>query len=1416
MIIHVLDRQFNTLTAMDNSLPGAIHFFNDNFHIFLESVSTLELSVTKSNPDIQYLIVGNYLQFNYQGNDYLMTIRVVDETDFQIDIEAESLTFDLLNESVGEYSATAPRSIEAYLNDILVDSDVVIGLNEVRSSTRTLSWEGDATVLERLKSIVNYFGAEFEIITELNNDRSLKQLTLNIYKEYSESGSNHGVGADRTDITLEVGKNVSSVRKKVDATEIFTSIKPTGNDGLTISSIEEYLYDSNRNLQFYTKKGSPRIYAPMANSLYGRKNAEQGGYIDNSAYTFDTDDVKTLYGNALSQLKKYCEPATTYEVEGYYELNIGDTVSINDFNFSPPLLLEARVAEMEVSFTDPAQNKTVFSNYVAFDSAISSDLLKQLEALKNKVGTVVSDVAVIEITANTAKETADSAKDTATSANNNANQAKDTANTANNTANNAANQAAAANKKVSEFEKTLNDTKDAVGALETDFADQQQALQDAVNKANEIEINVSGVLADVTSINNDIDSINADISTINSTVSSVSSKANEAYSKAQAVEGKTVTLEKSVDGLTGRLTAVETTSTSTTKKLNELEVTVDGQKQTLATVQTTANSALSKANVLETTVDGVKTTITSVQEDILNSDYSNIIPNSKGDSTKGYVVWGGGNFSTDGTQIAVIKGTATTSYGIQTDYLIADVEKDATYTLQLEVGSFYNTSVLDYCFLIYDDGQGNQKLPDIPVFSGSASFYTRSITFKPVRSGKVRVLLAVNLAATSASTGFRIKNLMMFKGESSIRAWQPAYSDMATVSKVNQVEATVDGVKTTVASVKTTADSALSKATTTEATVNGLKTTISSVETTANSALTKANTAQSTADGNKATISSVKTTADTALSKATQTETTVNGLKTTVSSVETTANNALTKATQVEQTASGIRQTVTEVQSALDLTDIKARIAGGKILNPDPIFNNALSNFYGYGTDSTGTAPELVITTDSALKMPSGNNRALRVKANGKAKSGPGYGGFEYRITSRANGKFVVRFTASLKIGKRFQYAMNNTGDGRKVTWLTSYEGTSSWTEYAYLVECGSTGTFSTFGHLYTMDSNGGAAETGSWYWYVDKYEFIDITASQQSQITQLATDINLKVSKGDLISQINIEAGKTLIQTGKLYLDAATVTFSGQAFIPVASIKDLTADAIKVGTLTGMTINGGKITGAEFINATEYDVSGGKLTATNTIAGKITMVWKQKTGTMNGLLTIAPDALQSDYYSDAAKSQRVGTWSLSSGSLIVGQGNAGINTFKGASLGPNGLGMADPKFTPTYGEVNLTYQDLMVMPATQITPASGFTIYSSSTTNMPVAMRNGRTIQLAGAFKNNSSIATSADEVLMGTLPVWARPARPCNFIVQGSGMNKYLLTIRPDGTVNLARYGSGSSYETIGAGSWLNIACLYAAGNM
>lgn len=87
------------------------------------------------------------------------------------------------------------------------------------------------------------------------------------------------------------------------------------------------------------------------------------------------------------------------------------------------------------------------------------------------------------------------------------------------------------------------------------------------------------------------------------------------------------------------------------------------------------------------------------------------------------------------------------------------------------------------------------------------------------------------------------------------------------------------------------------------------------------------------------------------------------------------------------------------------------------------------------------------------------------------------------------------------------------------------------------------------------------------------------------SQITQLKDDINLRVAKGDVISQINQEAGgNTLIQVsngkGSLVLDAANTIVTGKAWIPVASIADLTADQIQAGTLTGSTVHLGDSNG--------------------------------------------------------------------------------------------------------------------------------------------------------------------------------------------------------------------------------------------
>lgn len=77
------------------------------------------------------------------------------------------------------------------------------------------------------------------------------------------------------------------------------------------------------------------------------------------------------------------------------------------------------------------------------------------------------------------------------------------------------------------------------------------------------------------------------------------------------------------------------------------------------------------------------------------------------------------------------------------------------------------------------------------------------------------------------------------------------------------------------------------------------------------------------------------------------------------------------------------------------------------------------------------------------------------------------------------------------------------------------------------------------------------------------------IKGGSESTIAQLADDINLRVKTDELISQINLKSDNVLIQAGsgkgKLYLDASTVVFSGEAFIPSAAIANIDADKITV-----------------------------------------------------------------------------------------------------------------------------------------------------------------------------------------------------------------------------------------------------------
>lgn len=111
-----------------------------------------------------------------------------------------------------------------------------------------------------------------------------------------------------------------------------------------------------------------------------------------------------------------------------------------------------------------------------------------------------------------------------------------------------------------------------------------------------------------------------------------------------------------------------------------------------------------------------------------------------------------------------------------------------------------------------------------------------------------------------------------------------------------------------------------------------------------------------------------------------------------------------------------------------------------------------------------------------------------------------------------------------------------------------------------------------------------------------------------------------------------------------------------------------------------------------------------------------------------------------------------------------------------------------------------------------QISLKAGFEPYGTVDNGQyPLAERHGRMVELFGAIKNTKVIPASGARMIMNNpLPVWARPRSVVRRIQQGSGSNTFLLEIYPDGTISLARYGTGS-YIDVPVGAWINIGCVY-----
>ncbi len=133
---------------------------------------------------------------------------------------------------------------------------------------------------------------------------------------------------------------------------------------------------------------------------------------------------------------------------------------------------------------------------------------------------------------------------------------------------------------------------------------------------------------------------------------------------------------------------------------------------------------------------------------------------------------------------------------------------------------------------------------------------------------------------------------------------------------------------------------------------------------------------------------------------------------------------------------------------------------------------------FSIGNNSVTTYSGSTITRIDMADAPNVSRKVIEVKAT--AVSTPGFAGFVQSYNTAASKTFVQVFRAKIPVGYRLNDASNGRGTGGFCYWISSRDGTGKWEEYIRVTHCGSTGTFSSSGHVYLSKTTGADPTAGA------------------------------------------------------------------------------------------------------------------------------------------------------------------------------------------------------------------------------------------------------------------------------------------------------------------------------------------------
>ena len=630
MIVYFADRNFNILGQASTHLPQGLTITDDKKTEDVELGSVIfECTIPYDNDTMKevadFTEVGNYLLRSYgKENELYSIIETEKDTKKQeIYIYAEDAGLDLLNEVVGAYEADNAYPISHYINKWVAGSGFEIGINEVDSFTRKLSWDSEQTAIERLLSVAtNFDNCEISFSFDVQG--------LNVIKKYINIYAKRGKDIG---IQLRLNKEIDSITTKKTIENLATALLCTGgtpeNSDKPIT-LQGYAYDDG---DFYVSGSS--VVSRKAFEKWGRLlwksdgTHEIGGQITKQ-FAYDTLSKSELCSRAITELKKICDVEVNYEAdikELPDNVNIGDRVNIIDDAGS--LYLSTRLLLIETSVTKNTRQATLGEHLIR-SSGISQkvvDLAAQFA--KNSVS-----AARALMIANNAKTAADAAQTQADTAIAEAAAAQTAANAAQTAANTATQSAQAAQMAADDAQSAVGEVAESVTSLQTTVTNAQTAAenahiaaQTAQTKANEAasaaaaaKTAADDAQAAATAAQSTATGAATNSQTAISTADTAKTQAEAAAATAAAAKADAAAAQSEIDTLGDNLETLSQTMTADYARKTELteaksnlqtQITqnadsIASHAQQITTINETVNNAAEQATAANTTAAAAK------------------------------------------------------------------------------------------------------------------------------------------------------------------------------------------------------------------------------------------------------------------------------------------------------------------------------------------------------------------------------------------------------------------------------------------------------------------------------------------------------------------------------------------------------------------------------------------------------------------------------------------------------------------------------------------------------------------------------------------------------------------------------------------------------------------------------------------